>query len=400
MLQFAPELWTDLIGEIRSFSDQLEGEDYWIAVQRRLKPDYIPRGDGYIDLNSAGLGQTFDPVLIERAQSIDAYNHVPSMRMNQLRVAGEALRDELATFTSLPVDQIDFVRNATEALHVAIAGIELEAGDEILLSAYTYPTVMAACQTRAKRTGVHLKIIDDYRAQPEEIIETYVDAVTRRTKAIVLTDVINTVGLQLPTKEIIQAMPDHVLYRIVDAAQSLGNTRQDLSSLGATHIGASLHKWLGLPVGLGMLYVQSDYRSRTWALFGNPQDALHKYEHYGTTDLSPRVAGILAMSIYNEIGYSRIKDRLSDLGLYLTERMLEFTDIQLLSPSHPELRTNILLFKHRHKPHHDWWVELRKKHHIHVVKFDVNGYQGIRFSPNMLILKADLDEVISRLTSG
>lgn len=400
MLQFAPELWTDLIGEIRSFSDQLEGEDYWIAVQRRLKPDYIPRGDGYIDLNSAGLGQAFDPVLIERAQSIDAYNHVPSMRMNQLRVAGEALRDELATFTSLPVDQIDFVRNATEAMHVAIAGIELEAGDEILLSAYTYPTVMAACQTRAKRTGVHLKIIDDYRAQPEEIIETYVDAVTRRTKAIVLTDVINTVGLQLPTKEIIQAMPDHVLYRIVDAAQSLGNTRQDLSSLGATHIGASLHKWLGLPVGLGMLYVQSDYRSRTWALFGSPQDALHKYEHYGTTDLSPRVAGILAMSIYNEIGYSRIKDRLSDLGLYLTERMLEFTDIQLLSPSHPELRTNILLFKHRHKPHHDWWVELRKKHHIHVVKFDVNGYQGIRFSPNMLILKADLDEVISRLTSG
>jgi selenocysteine lyase/cysteine desulfurase len=50
---------------------------------------------------------------------------------------------------------------------------------------------------------------------------------------------------------------------IVDRAVALV-ARGPVASLGCDYYGASAHKWLGLPVGLGVLWMRREHVAKVW----------------------------------------------------------------------------------------------------------------------------------------
>lgn len=366
--------------------------EYWEKIRSAYAKSDI------LDFNSAGLGMTNSEVNSNHVRSASDFNLAPSKKVNRYRRDKKASKSALARLTRTTVEEIAITRNATEALEIAIFGIQLKAGDEVVVGRYDYPHVYFAWQQRAKRDGIILHYVDPGVTpnSPEEILNTYLDAITPRTKAICITDLCNWNGCQHPTKAILEKLPDHVRYRIVDAAQSLGNTRDNWSEIGATHIGASLHKWIGAPVGTGLLYVDRDYISETWPLFASfspDEETIEKFEHIGTWDTSLYISISKAVDFHLTIGHDRKLARLIELGDQIRDNVSRLEDWRLASPVHDELKSNLVVCIHADMKPKDVHAHLWKNHNIHCTTSDWQGIVGVRFSPNVFTSSEDVEKL-------
>src|SRR5690606_19371641 len=104
-------------------------------------------------------------------------------------------------------DEIAINRNATEGLNSIIFGLNLKAGDEVVLSKKDYPNMMNAWKQREKREGIKLVWVDiDLPSENEDyIVKKYTDAFTSRTKIVHITHVVNWIGQITPVKKIADA---------------------------------------------------------------------------------------------------------------------------------------------------------------------------------------------------
>ena len=87
-------------------------------------------------------------------------NEGPSLYMNELSSAKESLRMKMADLAGCSPDEIAINRNSTEALNTVILGLNLKAGDEILLCKQDYPHMLTAWKQREKRDGIKLNLLN------------------------------------------------------------------------------------------------------------------------------------------------------------------------------------------------------------------------------------------------
>ena len=381
--------------------EQLDPKDllYWEKIRDAFTVDPM-----ILDLNSAGLSPLTDEILLALIELKTTFYTLPSKKSSFYARQEDGLMKEFAALTKCKATELVFLRNASEALETAIFGLPLKKGDEVIVGLYDYPHIKAAWLQRAAREGIILKTVDIGACpkSPKQIVRKYLKQVSPRTKAVQITDLLNYSGCQLPTKEIIQKLPSHVRYRIVDAAQSFANTRNDWASLGATHIGTSLHKWLGAPAPGGLLYVNEDFIEETWPLFASDREhhkTIKKFRHLGTRDYTTIPATALALKFYLAIGESRKHKRLMELANYFVHHASKMNHFKLVSPTHEELKSNLVLFQIKGQSVKDIHKYLWKNHKIHVTTSDFEGIQGVRISPNVFTSIADLDKLLDALRS-
>ena len=70
------------------------------------------------------------------------------------------LRKDLARVAGCSPEEIAINRNASEALETVIFGLNLKAGDEVVLSKYDYPNCINAWKQRESREGIKLVWVD------------------------------------------------------------------------------------------------------------------------------------------------------------------------------------------------------------------------------------------------
>ena len=56
---------------------------------------------------------------------------------------------------------------------------------------------------------------------------------------------------------------------MVDGAHAFAHLDFTIPDLDCDYYGASLHKWLGAPLGAGILYVRRDRIERLWPIYGD-----------------------------------------------------------------------------------------------------------------------------------
>ena len=395
----ATGLWNDSSNYRRKLHELTkidpDGPEFW----DKIRSMYV-LSEELIDLNSAGLGQMNAEVTEATHQELSNLYEIPSKNISLYYRQSKTICAELAAATNCKPEEVLLQRNATEALSAAIFGVPLQRGDEVIVGLYDYPHVYYAWRQRADRDGIVLKYVDLGKSKltPKKIIKKYLKQLTPKTKAIQITDLINYSGCQVPTNEIINLMPAHVRYRIVDAAQSFANTTLDLSSFGATHVGASLHKWLGAPVGTGLLYVRKEYIGETWPLFASfsgTETTISKFAHVGTRNASIYPAISFALQFHQLIGTERKKNRLLRLANYLRDGLAQIKGIEILSPSNKLLQSNIVVFSHRKVESESIVRTLWKKYKIHSTALVHERINGVRFSPNVFTRFQDLDWTLS-----
>lgn len=240
-------------------------DDLWTRVRRQY-----PEQQPFLNLNNAAVSPP--PLAVEEA-TIDALRLVsrnPDYNMwTVLDGALPSVKEQLSAMMDSKPTEIALNRNSTEGLCTVIFGSPLPAGDQVLLSAWEYPSVRASWLQRQQRDGVDIVGVDfDLMDSDDEIVEAYAAAITPRTRVMQLTHMSHWTGRVLPAKRLCALAKAHDIVTIVDGAQTFGQMPVSFHDLGCDFFVTSLHKWLGAPVGNGMLVVDEkhiDPPGRCWA---------------------------------------------------------------------------------------------------------------------------------------
>ena len=305
-------------------------EDYWSVIQQSftVNPNIINLNNGGVS-PSPRVGQE----AVERYNKLS--NEGPSYFMWRILDQGrEPLRQKLADLAGINAEEIAINRNATEALNTVIFGLDLKAGDEVIGTKQDYPNMINAWKQRAQREGiVYTQLNFKFPVEnDEEIVATYENAITSKTKIIHVTHIINWVGQIMPVRKIADMAHKHGIEVICDAAHSFGLLDYKISDLHCDYFGTSLHKFLSAPIGSGMLWVKKEKIEKIWPLVCNDKPRgtdIRKFETLGTRSFPIEQAIGEAVNFQTAIGSKRKEERIRYLKNYWAEKVKDIPKVKI-----------------------------------------------------------------------
>lgn len=165
--------------------------------------------------------------------------------------------EKLAGFTGTGRGNLVFVDNATFAMNIVAASVDLEPGDEVLLNDHEYGAVRRIWQHRCRQTGARMVVAElpPTLKSHEETTERLFESVSDRTKIIVASHVTSPTALVFPVEEICRRARERGILSCIDGPHALATVDVSLRKLDCDFYCASCHKWLCAPFGSGFLYV-------------------------------------------------------------------------------------------------------------------------------------------------
>ena len=235
---------------------------YDVAAVRADFPilDSQVRGKPLVFLDTAASAQKPQVVIDTISEFYEA--HYANIHRGVYRLSAEATqryegaRDTVQKFIgAADRREIVFVRNATEAINLVAhtwAEQNLEAGDEILITALEHHANIVPWQMLGERKGVRLRVAP-INPQGELILEEFEKLISDRTRLVAVTQVSNALGTILPLEQMIPMAHARGAKVLVDGAQAIPHMPVDITQMGADFYVFSGHKLLG-PSGIGVLY--------------------------------------------------------------------------------------------------------------------------------------------------
>lgn len=375
-----------------------EDEDFWQQV--RMAYSASP---ALINLNNGGVS----PAPRATQEALDHYNRMcneaPSYYMWRILDQNrEPLRENLARLAGCDAAEIAINRNATEALNSVIFGLNLKAGDEVVLSPYDYPNMVNAWKQREKRDGIKLVWVDIKlpNENASEMAEAYISKFTAKTKVVHLTHLVNWCGQILPVRKIADEARKRNIDSIVDGAHSFALLDFHIPDLGGDYFGTSLHKWLCGPFGSGMLYIRKDKIKEVWPLLSNDKpdgDDIRKFETLGTRSFPIEMAIGYSLDFHNLIGTARKQKRLFYLKNYWMEQVQRLPNVRFHTSLKPEWGCAIGVFNLENLDYLEVVKKLHEDFKIHAVGIEKESVKGVRITPNVYTTTQELDKLVKAI---
>ena len=240
----------------------------------------------------------------------------------------------LQTRSGAEADEVALVRNTSEANNIINNGLDLKAGDEVVIWRQNHPTNNVAWKVRAQRRGFSLREVEvpSNPADPDELIRPFREALTPRTRVLALTHASNVSGVLLPVRELCEFARRSGIYVHVDGAQTWGALALDLHELGCDSFAASAHKWYCGPKEVGLLYVRRERIPEIWPSTVAPGwgegaetelAGARKFESMGQRDDAAISAMREAAGFHSSIGTDRVEQRVRELSSLLKQSLAE-----------------------------------------------------------------------------
>ncbi|MFO0984183.1 MAG: aminotransferase class V-fold PLP-dependent enzyme [Planctomycetota bacterium] len=373
-------------------------EDFWFAIQEAFTTDR-----SLLNLNNGGVSPSPRPVQ-EALARYNAYSNLaPAYTMwAVIQPQKEVVREQLARMFGCSNEEIAITRNSSEALETVIFGLELNAGDEVVLTNQDYPNMRNAWNQRALREGVVVKAVsiptpcEDH----DEIVRRYEQAIGPRTRVLHLCHVINLTGQVLPVRRLCELGRARGLEVIVDGAHAFAQLDFKRDDLQCDYYGTSLHKWLTAPFGTGFLYVRKDKIGPLWPMFAPEKprsDDIRKFESYGTHPVPIVIAIGDAVAFHEGIGSRRKEERLRYLRDYWAKPLCEVPRIRFHSSFQREYSCAIATVEIEGMEPADVHKALFEKHRIYTTGIVHDEFKGIRVTPNVYTTLGDLDRFVAAM---
>ena len=389
--------WEAASMKIRGLSPQAAAadEDYWSVIQQSYTVN-----SNLIILNNGGVSPS--PRVVQEA--VERYNRMtnegPSYYMWRILDQGrEPLRQKLAVLAGCSPEEIAVNRNATEALNTVIFGIDLKAGDEVIGTKQDYPNMINAWRQRVQREGiVYTQLNFQFPIEnDEEIVATYENAITSKTKLIHITHIINWIGQIIPVKKITDMAKRHGIETIVDGAHSFGLLDYNIPDLGCDYFGTSLHKFLSAPIGSGMLWIKKEKVEKIWPLVCNDKprsEDIRKFETLGTRSF-PIEQGIgEAVNFQNAIGSKRKEERIRFLKNYWANKVKDIPKVKIHTSFKPEYSCAICGVTVDGMTPGELDNALFTTYKIHTVGIVWENISCVRITPHVYTSLKDLDKLV------
>lgn len=371
-------------------------EDFWTALRARyqLPKDYIHLEHGYYSMQAT-------PVLEAFVRHVREINVESSHYMRTVQGDNKArVQAKLAALAGCSPEELIITRNTTESLDTVISGHNWTAGDEAVMAVHDYGAMLDQFALMAKRWGTVNRTVTVplNPASDDEVVQVYANALTARTKLLMVCHMVNITGHVLPVRKICAMAHARGVPVMVDGAHAFAQLDFRIPDLGCDYYGASLHKWLGTPLGAGLLYVRRDRIQPLWPLYGDMGAAdtdIRKLNHTGTHPVHTDLAIEDAIAFHEGIGIARKEARLRWLQQYWTTRVRGLPRVRLFTPADPARTGAIANVGVDGVKPGDLATRLMREHKVFTVAIDAPGVQGVRVTPQLFTTTAELDALVA-----
>ncbi len=261
--------------------------------------------------------------------------------------AYEGARERIAKFINASDSaEVIYVRNATEGFNLVAYSwgrANLQAGDEVLLTAMEHHANIVPWQMIAEEKGAVIKYVP-FLADGTLDMAAIPELLTERTKLFSFTAVSNVFGTVNPVKKLVQMAHDVGALAMVDAAQAVPHMAVDVQAWDSDFMAFSGHKMCG-PTGIGILHGKRPLLEAMPPFMGGG-DMIRRVTLEGSTwNELPWKFEAGTPAIAEGIGLGTAVDYLTDLGMenvhayeqqitnYALEALSEVEGLQLLGPS-------------------------------------------------------------------
>jgi len=171
--------------------------------------------------------------------------------------AFEAARTCIAHWLQATADDaVIFTKGTTEGINLISQALahHLQAGDEILISAYEHHANLLPWQQLALAHDLVLKILPMDAAGHLDI-DYAISQLSTRSRILAVSSLSNVVGRRQNLQPLLEAARQAAVWTVVDGAQSVVHERPNLQQLNCDFFVCSAHKMYG-PDGVGVLFVR------------------------------------------------------------------------------------------------------------------------------------------------
>jgi len=389
--------WLDSLNEY-SKPDITSDKDFWAQVRKDylLKPDYINLESGYYNIIPK-------PTLDHLFEHIKMVNYQGSYYMRTVQWDNKKrMASSLAELLGCTSKNLIITRNTTESLDMVIKGFPWKEGDEAVYAIQDYGAMRDMFAQVAHHFGVTTKTVSvpNHPINDEAIVQLYADAITPNTRLLMVCHMINITGHILPIKKICDMAHSMGVQVMVDGAHCVGHFEFDINDLNCDYYGSSLHKWLAVPLGTGMLYVKDEHINTLWPLFAEskrePGD-ISRLNHMGTHPVYHDLAIENAIAYYNMLGGERKEKRLRYLQRYWSDQVRDHKGIIINTPVEPHRSCAIANVGIEGIKPSNLASRLLKDYGIFTVAIDYANVKGCRITPNVFNTTEELDVLVSAL---
>ena len=256
-------------------------------------------------------------------------------------------KDALARFMNCSPREVALCDSSTTGMNVFLWGYDWKPGDEIVAGSLENPAAIVPLRVISKRRGVNLTLVDQGNGEVDSV-EAIGDAITDKTRMILISDVNFAMGSRVDLKEISRLAHESDVLVLVDGIQAVGTQPVDVRAFGVDGYAMGRHKFLCGPDGAGALYVSEEALGKIDAtytgVFSDSEhgmaeelmlmDTAQRYE-VSTRPLPVIDGGTACLEwIQEEVGLPNIFERSRKLYNDLWEMLDEINGVEMISKQH------------------------------------------------------------------
>jgi len=286
--------------------------------------------EGLVFLNHGSFGACPRAVL-QRQNELRAQLEREPIRfiVNELEPLLDEARFALAKFVNADPEGLAFVTNATTGVNAVMRNLRLAPGDELLTNNHEYNACNNALRFEADRARAKVVVaeIPFPISSEDEVVESILAAVTKRTKLCLVSHVTSATALIFPVERIVRELASRGIDTLVDGAHAPGMIETDIARINAAYYTGNCHKWMCAPKGGAFLHVRADRRNGFHPLvishgYNSKRADRSRFrleaDYTGTADMSAVLCIPAAIRFMDELfpgGWPEIRRRNRELAL-------------------------------------------------------------------------------------
>jgi selenocysteine lyase/cysteine desulfurase len=390
----------------RDWAALARDEAYWARVAGL----YDPPPAGVVQLENGHFGAMTRPTRAAYEQATARVNRETTLyTRGPVNPDMSAVRARVAALLEVSTEEIVFTRGATESLQILIGGYNrLRPGDAVLYADLDYDAMQAAMEWLRERRGVRVVKIDlPEPATRQAVIDAYEAALKANpdVRMMLLTHLSHRTGLIPPVAEICALARARGVDVILDGGHALGQTEFRMADLGAPFAGLNLHKWIGAPLGVGLIYIAKDRIGDIDVSMSEPPGPkIDARVHTGTVNFAAVLATAQAIDVHQAIGIEAKAHRLRRLRDLWAEEMRAHPAFEILTPADPTMHAGLTSFRLKGRTSGAENVALRKQlfetHRIFTVERHGPARGAcVRVTPSFINTAEDIARLTAALKS-
>ena len=370
--------------------------------------DWTPVYDAYpvnreqIWLNNCGTVPAGDHVLAAVHRYLEGYaRHGHLTETATFPDVLAAVKTILSRLLGCRPEELALIHNTAEGMNIVSHGLDLAAGDEIVLLENEFPSnVYPWLHWREKGVRIRTAPMGE---TPDGFLAGIERLVGEKTRVVAVSAVHWCTGMPLPLERIGALCRDRGIVFVVDGAQGVGMQPLDVDRAGIAFMAFPAWKWLMGPLGLGVLYVREERIPQLKPVFvgtASVVDAQHFLPYksrlqptadrfvISTANFIDWVYFRAALEFLDAVGFDVVRGRLMELGRRLADG-LDRTGWRVLANGFPDHPTAIVVCE---KPGLDAAAAVVRLHRRKVVCAERLG--RVRLSPHVYNSPEQLDRVV------